>query len=479
MSDIHLPTAPDPDDDTQQPEVRLELTRAGVQQVLSLYSQEQQSSRSENGFSIRLEDVLEVIREKRKTLAIGWAVGLAAGLLLLLVSTPLYPITARVVLERHEVSSASTDGGPGAGGSAFIATQAEVMESHSVVEAAVQAIPRAAHLDEDDDAAADAFESVQASPVSGTQVIALGYLGPDAEHGVRLLEAIVARYTAVLREAEQQSHTQKLRAKEAEIDVLEAEARGVEERMAKLQLEHELHGRAEDAASAQAAILREQTAQLTEVRNQRITLENRLAGGGDQLAILDPATRVLQEQLWQAEAELARVNLTLKPRHPATEAAQREVTVLRRQLAASSMATPEALKRDIAAARGLEAQLREVYDLERQRMAEIERHRRDEQLLVAELESIRSMSEVRRRALLDQRLVTRLAESGEVGVTARIIEAPALPEGPAWPKPKVVLAGSSIFGLLGAFGVALVSVRRDPDVWVAGPPSSGDGVGRR
>lgn len=469
MSDIHLPTQNDSDDPDGQPEVRLELTRAGVQQVLSLYSQEQESTRSEFEFSLRLEDFQEALRERRQMLAIGLAVGLGLGLMILLFSTPLYPVAAQVVLERHDVSSNSVGGGVGSGGSAFIATQAEMLHSPAVIEAAVASIPRAEHLNPEDDAAADAKESVQASAVSGTHVIALGYLGPDGAYGVRLLNAIVEAYRGVLRSHEQQSQNQKLKAKQAELDVLAEEAEAVERQLEALRVQHQMLGSAEDAVAAQSSILRDYSAQLTEVRSQRIALQNRLATGGKQLAILDPAMRSLQERLWQSEAELAQVKLTLRSIHPAVEAKQQEVDVLRRQLISTSQSTPEALKRDIDAALGLEAQLEVVHQRERQRMAEIERHRRDEEVFSLELAQIREMSDARRSELLDQRLVTRLAKSGEVGVTARLIEAPAVPESAAWPKPKLVLSGGAILGLVGGFAAALISLRRGRPQWVSGP----------
>ena len=472
MSDIHLPTQNDPDDPEGQPEVRLELTRAGVQQVLSLYSKEQESTRSEFEFSLRLEDFRDVLRERRQMLAIGLALGMGFGLLILWFSTPLYPVTAQVVLERHEVSSNSVGGGVGSGGSAFIATQAEMLHSPTVIAAAVASIPRATHLDPEDDAAADARESVQASAVSGTHVVALGYLGPDGAYGVRLLNAIVESYRGVLRSHEQQSQQQKLQAKQAELEVLAGEADGVERQIEALRVQHEMLGSADDAVSAQTAVLRDYAAQLTDVRSQRIALQNRLATGGKQLAILDPAMRSLQERLWQAEAELAQVKLTLRSIHPAVEAKQQEVDVLRRQLRSTSQATPDVLKRDIEASLGLEAQLEVVYQRERLRMAEIERYRRDEEVFVLELAQIRVMSDSRRSELLDQRLVTRLAESGDVGVTARLIEAPALPESAAWPKPKLVLSGGAILGLIGGFTAALISLRRSRPEWVSGPRPS-------
>ncbi|MCA9503581.1 MAG: hypothetical protein H6748_18160 [Spirochaetaceae bacterium] len=485
MSDSHLPSPSDPQDDERRPEVRLELTRAGVQEVLSLYSQEQRASQGETGFALRLEDIERAIRERRRMLLLGLLGGVALAVLIWLASTPLYPVSAQVVLDRYDVATRGvTAAGASAGSSSFVATQAEIMQSASVVSRAVAAIPRAEHLDPDDDGLHDALESIRATPVSGTQVVALGYLGPDPGHGARLIEAIVDAYRAVLAESEEAAQRQQLEAKEAEIAVLDAEAADLEAKLEALRKENEILGTAQNTLEAQNDLVRDLSRQLTEARNERIALENRLATGGEQLAILDPAVRSLQEQLWAAEAELARVRLTLKPKHPAVEAAQREVSVLRSQLAASSRATPNALKRDVAAAKGLEEQLTELYERERGRLATIERDRREEALLLGEVERVSQMADARRSELLDQRLLTRLARSGEVGVSARLIAEPVLPESPVWPRPMLLLAAGAGLGLLVGFVAALVSLRREREaVWEtpagSAPPGRAAGVARR
>ncbi|HKK53155.1 MAG TPA: hypothetical protein VKA74_16275, partial [Myxococcota bacterium] len=191
MSDSDLPRTNPSESDEQPPEVRLELTRAGVQEVLSLYSREQRGFETDPGFSLRFADIERAIRERRRMLLWGAVGGLALGILVWALSPALYPVSAQVVIERHDGSGRESSLGPGGGGSAFVATQAEVLQSDSVIAAAVEKLPRAAHLDADDDAVLDAVESVSASPVSGTQVVALGYLGPDADYGVALLGAML------------------------------------------------------------------------------------------------------------------------------------------------------------------------------------------------------------------------------------------------------------------------------------------------
>lgn len=472
MSD-HLPSTSDPNDSSRQPEVRLELTRAGVEQVLSLYSQEQGSKRAEAGYSFRLADLQQAFELRRRMILIGVASGIAVALLVLLTSSPMYSVSAQVVLERNDSVRGSGAETTSTTNSAFIATQAEIMASRSVVEAAVASLPRPGHLDADDDAGADALDAVVASPITGTQVISLGYLGPDAGYGVQLLEAIVASYRLAIGELEQKSLSEKLAAKQAELDLLEREALALEANLEARRGEHGVLGSGTDAAETQAETLRDYAQQIAAARSQRIGLESRLATGGKQLAILDPATRELQEELRQAEAELARVKITLMPMHPAVETAQQNVDILRKQLAASSGATPAAMRRDLQATIALERQLELAYAKEKERMADIEAYRRDESTLVAELEQVRALAETRRSELVDQRLLTRLAEAGEVGVSARLIEPPIPPEQATWPRPGLLLIAGTMLGLSGGFAAALFSLHREREAlrtsWIPSP----------
>jgi hypothetical protein len=70
--------------------------------------------------------------------------------------------------------------------------------------------PSVDKVEPDDDAGADALDAVVASPITGTQVISLGYLGPDAGYGVRLLEAIVASYRLAIGELERNALAERL-----------------------------------------------------------------------------------------------------------------------------------------------------------------------------------------------------------------------------------------------------------------------------
>ncbi|MGE0621959.1 MAG: GumC family protein [Pseudomonadales bacterium] len=466
MTDTNLPSESN-GRDLSAPEVRLELTQAGVRQVLSLYAEDQAGRAAHGGMEIGFAEILKAVLERKGLVAGCLLAGVVVGLLVLLVATPLYTVTTQVVLDQQDTLESTLNNGRG--GSAFIATQAEIMQSHSVVADAVARVPPPAVQEEDPVAAA--MESLQASPVSGTQVVALSYVGPDPVYGEKLLRATVEAHQRRLIDDERRSQAGRLEVKEGEYAALVAEVELLEDRLREVRREYFNGGSAEDVLAAQNQNIRNQYQQLLEVRAQRYGLENQLLAGSTAIQSNDSAIRSLQDRLFQAEAEVARLRQTLQPSHPSRVAAERQVTLLREQLAGTTRATPQALQRQLEALKGVEVALVEGLDLANEELAESERRGRAEQLIMDELAQTRGIMEQRRRALLDQRLFTRLAETGEVGVTARIIAEPIQPLGPTWPNPPLVLAVCGSIGLMAGVFWALMAFRARQSDWFGGSRS--------
>ena len=82
------------------------------------------------------------------------------------------------------------------------------------------------------------------------------------------------------------------------------------------------------------------------------------------------------------------------------------------------------------------------------------------------------MADARRSELIDHRLTTRLAEVGEVGISARIIAAPAMPEEATWPRTRLIVAVCALLGLMGGFTVALFSLHRNRQPWTGPVPAT-------
>jgi protein tyrosine kinase modulator len=468
MDDKSLPGDPRDDQENHQPEVRLELTQAGVRQVLSLYAEE--SAARDTGYQFSLDDLLTAIQQKWKQIAAWALLGCLLAGMVSFFATPLFSVTAQVVIEQQDPMEAAF--GRSSGNSAFVATQAEILHSRSVIENAVANLAPSPATDvkaEDFNPVDDALEAVQASAISGTQVVALSYLGKDPIYGANLLTAIVDAYRHKFNADEIYMQQQRLQAKEDEYETLLKELEALESKLYTTRAEGFGGGSAEEAVAAQTQILRDQTERLGIVRQQRLALESQLLAGAVDISYDDPITRGLQEQLVQAEAELTRVSQTLKRGHPTVDAAQREVNLLRAQLTRSQQATPDALRKEIAASQALETQLQAVLAAEREKLLQAERSRRAEQLVMGELEQLHNLVDERRKALLDQRLLARMADAGEAGINARMIADPVQPEEPTWPNVPLILFIGLVTGSAIGLLLAVVSVIRRKERSWTGP----------
>lgn len=444
--------------DSQKSELVPESDRAIANEIIERYLR---MAPAEPGFT--LDDVFEVIRRRFLYLLAGAVIGVMMVAVMLYWIKPLYAVSARVVITQQDPGKlVDTD----SGSSTFIATQAEVISSPEVVQEAVATLPRPAHLEPEDDAVLDALDAVQASAISGTRVIALGYLGPDADYGAQLLTAMVDVYVANARDSASSGQTKSLDAKSAELKELLEEIAQQESQIKEARQENDIFGTADEAAAAQLDQLRDNATELREVRNRRIELESRRATGGAGSSADDPVRRSLREDLRQAESELAKARVSLTAEHPSVVAAERNVEVLRAQLSSHTYTSPDDLGQQIREATRLETELASIEAQSKARLKAIELHRRVENKALIELERLRSLAEERQRELIDQRMVARLAQAGDVGIGARIIAVPVVFDDPVWPKPKMMLPAGALAGLTIGFVFALISLRgrRESDV---------------
>ncbi len=408
---------------------------------------------AEPGFT--LQDVILVLRRKYLILLAGGLVGLVLVAAILVKTTPIYSVSAKVVINRQDPGALVN---PDSGSATFIATQAELMRSLNVVAKAVATLPRPDHLAPDADAVKSAHAAVQASAISNTRVVALSYLGPDGNYGAALLRAMVDAYSSELRDTTRASQARALDTKAAELNGLLNEIADQEAQIKALRATNNIIGTANEAAAAQSALLRDQTEELTAARNRRTELERRLAtGGGAGLNDNDRSRQSLQQDLRLAEGELARVSRTLTAAHPTVIAARNNVEILREQLASSDRV---ALADQIAEAARYEAELRALVSQSRNRLEAIESHRQAENELLIKLAQNRSLAESWRQELSELRVGAQMAEEGNVGISARFTDAPVAPDNPVWPRPKLMLPAGLIVGLMVGFGFALISLHR-------------------
>ena len=408
-------------------------------------------------FGFTWGDIVQVVKKRRLFLLIGTAVGIQLAILILILIKPLYAVSAQLVITQQAPGQLIDSD---SGSSAFIATQAEIIHSLDVVQAAVATLPRPPHLKPSDDAVAGALDAVNASAISGTRVIALAYMGEDAKYGAALLNAIIDIYLTKVRSTTRSGQTNLIDTKSAELDELLEEIARQESQLNDLRRVAGIIGTADEAAAAQAERLNGLSAELTEARNQRIKLKSQLATGGSILIADDRLRSSLREDLRQAESELAKARKSLTAEHPTAVAAERNVEVLRAQLASIDGGSRGALRQQVDEAARLEAEVAAIEAKARERLKVIEVHRSKENRLLVELERTQSQADELRSELRDQRIVARLAKAGDVGIGARIIAQPVVPAEPVWPKKKFTLFVGAVLGLTVGFVFALLSLRK-------------------
>ncbi|MEH6588777.1 MAG: hypothetical protein V7746_00895 [Halioglobus sp.] len=452
MNDRNLSTVPC-GDESRKPDVKPGTVGAGAEKNMLI---QPISSPEVPGFT--LDDAIDVVRQRPLTLLVFVLIGVLVALLMLKLIAPLYAVSARIVITQQAPGKLiDTD----SGSVTFIATQAEVMQSPTVVGAAVATLPRPEYLEPEQDTVVHALESVNASAILGTRVVALGYLGADANYGVALLTAMVDAYVMEVRDSTRSGQTKSVDTKSGELDALLEKTVQLE---AKIKEQRELNniiGTANEAARAQANRLANLVTEIMKVRSRRIELESRLITGGGRLEADDPVRRSLREDLRLAESELAKARISLTWQHPTVVAYERNVNVLREQLAATDVyGAPNTLRQQIEEAVRLEGELAIIETQARERLEVIETHRRGENRSLIKLERMRSQTEEWGRELTDQRLVARLAQTGDVGIGARMIAKPVVPNQPVWPKPKIMFVAGAFCGLMAGFLFALISQRR-------------------
>ena len=138
-------------------------------------------------------------------------------------------------------------------------------------------------------------------------------------------------------------------------------------------------------------------------------------------------------------------------------AAKSNVEILREQLAASDKA---ALADQVTEAARYEAELRALVSQSRRRLEAIESHRRAENEWITELARNRTLADTWRNEMSERRLGDQLAEQGNVGVIARFADNPVAPDGPVWPRPKLLLPAGLAFGAIAGFLFGFWSLRR-------------------
>jgi uncharacterized protein involved in exopolysaccharide biosynthesis len=474
MADDLIP-APVPDDAAadggkREPEVRLELTNAGVRQVWALYSQERESAATaplplvdEDPLSIFLRELPGIAWRGR-----GWVLGslalvLALGVVYLLFATPIYNVGAQLLVERRASPLDMAD--RLRGGSNFLATQAEILHSPTILGSALGAVPELATPPPDlepgaiFDPVSKALRALTATPITGTDVLSISYRTADPALGVRLLDSMITTYRDYIVALEQSPHSEALSLLVRRELELREQLAALEAKYQMLRRGSESLGEGEAALSVQKSVMERQAQMLIEAKSRRIDLENRLAalrnshtpgGGHTGVSGNDSA---LEQELWRAESHLAQLLQNYNEIHPEVQTVRQQISILKSQLAQSSTA---ALERELQASIGTEQRMAALYAREVEKGKSLDVHRVKEEQMLAEIRSLAAVHDAALAKLKEVELETEARAEGGAGVVVRVLEGPSADEDAMWPRPELVLLPCAIVGLMGGLGLAVV-----------------------
>ena len=472
-----------PDSDLPSTELRsdgIRISDPQGTQIWALYPAAAPAEHAEPSLARLLGLLLAIARARRRQLALGALIGVSFGAAYLIFADPIYVVKALLHVEVRE--SVIREYAEVRAGSSFVATQAEVIQSPEMIADAIRAIglptpddsgllarlkawvrsflPEQAAPDPLATAVLATAPVLQASPVLGTDIMAVTLRTVDPDRGAKLLEALIASYRHYVRENETAAHREGLellREREASLDTQIAQlGEQYEEQRSRFQL----LGDEDGAMSVQRLSLEEHAKARVDAQRHRIEIENELAelrAQSDPKVAPDP--RVLEEVV-RAEAALAELKATVSPRHPDVRQMEERVTGLREQVHQGAMSRIDDLERSARAARKSEARLAELYDSEWKTVQGLETERAAVNKLRAEIARLEDQRKAV-MALLGEKELSLLAQGSEhSGTLIRVLEAPAVPPEAIWPLPIPVLLACGVVGVLGGLGYALLAERR-------------------
>jgi uncharacterized protein involved in exopolysaccharide biosynthesis len=483
MADSRYP-APRNDD----AEVRLELTNAEGRQVWALYSRPpQEAGPAETPLSVFLHELPPLAWKWRRYVGLTMLGAVALGAIYLLLATTIFGVSALILVEHRDTGIQNY--GLVRDNSSFLATQAEILHSPPVVREALVGsgigfpepepglferffgwLPFVGGeaFDAEKVAVAGALESLEATPVLGTQVIALNYRTDEAGAGVRFVQSVIDSYRDYVHQLDQSGQAEALALIESEEQQRREELRDLELQYEALRAAGGTLGDEQDGVlSVEKARLEEHVRHLVEAQSERIRLENDLHAA--RAASGQPSEA--SEALRAAEQHLAELRSRgYSDRHPEVRATLAQLESLRAPLPQTNASQAQDLERRVQAARATESSLTALYEQEFRKSKEVDLQRLREQRLAEDVNNAREAHQVALRLLHEKKLtVDALAKDG-AGVVVRTLEAPTLLEDALWPRPVPVLFCCIVIGALAGLGLAVVAERAqepEPEVYAA------------
>ncbi len=389
---------------------------------------------------------------------------------------PSYTIISEIVVERRQLAATQDDGGESV---RFNATQAEILKSPRVIKAALENAPlpaaqRAKARESNLSEVMWVMENLTVSPVTGTQVIAIAYSTTDAQHGVRLLDAVVDQYLSLSRGSD-------MDIQEETMDLLENSAATLRNRLGRLEQNYKALreedgslGEGDEALSLYKQVAEDYNAQRIRAQREVPLLVDRLAAirrarSTDELLSLPEkfSQGNTGRAVAQSKVEISRMLTQYTEGHPHLVAARQNQADLEARLREEANELEALVQNQLRDAEREAARLEAAYAQAVANAKAVDVQRLAQDSLRDEIDSTKVLLAEATSRINDRAIAIGSLAGGRSGTVAAVIRSPEIPAEAAWPRPRLVYALALFLAGAAALLIGLIRVSKEDRGFVA------------
>ncbi len=221
-----------------------------------------------------ISELFDVVWSRKWLIASCVAGAVLLGVLYLVYAQPVYAVRARVLVQPQR--SPLTNGAENRQDKEFLATQAEIISSPAVIDRVLPLVTSQSEMTPELDPLLAVLEKLAVDPVTGTNVLSLSYDCLVPSEGIATVKGILDSYQRFLQELNDDSRLESLHLLTRSEEKLRGELEDRETAYLELRKQSPFVGQDRDANSFQQTLLQNLAEALTEARQHRIDLENRM-----------------------------------------------------------------------------------------------------------------------------------------------------------------------------------------------------------
>jgi chain length determinant protein EpsF len=348
---------------------------------------------------------------------------------------------------------------------ANLASQEEIIKSERVTRGVIQTLglDRDAQLRSDweraaqgrgryDDWLAEQLQSRLAVIPSrrGDNIITIQFRASTPQQAAAAANAFARHYTEAAIEMKVEPARQYARSVGEQGKRLRAELEAAQARLSAFQREKGI-GIRDENLDAETARLAKLAAQLTAVQTEAVEAKSKLSSGGDLLpeVMQNALVQGLRADIVRMEAKLRDAAGNFGPNHPQYRAMQAELAELKARLEAETRHVARSVSAAGAISGDKEIGLRAALEAQRRKLLALRAEREQHAVLQRDVESARQAYESAERRFTQTHL-----ESGAMQSNVFVIRPAVEPLDPSFPKLKLYIVASILFGALLGVGTA-------------------------